>query len=134
MQEGMFVPLSAKTVEEAQEMTVNLQSRLMKIIENADGCSVMGIGLEGGLATFIEPEEGDIVPEQRLWRMMKQAILDNGYVPGVDVALALDPATSELENEYNKEKYGEDNEDEWETGVYKFFNCFEEKSRRKWKR
>ena len=103
MQEGMFIPLSAKSYEEAQEMTVKLQTRLKQIIENATGGRVMGIGLEGGLAPYVEKAEGDLVPEQRVWRMMKQAIEECGYVPGEDVAIALDPAASELENAYRTE-------------------------------
>src|SRR3972149_4569064 len=35
--------------------------------------------------------------------MMKQAIAECGYRPGVDVALALDPALSELEIAYREE-------------------------------
>ena len=103
MQESMFMPLSAKTYEEAQEMTVKLQYRLKEIIESAPGAKVMGIGLEGGLAPYIDKEQGDRVPEQRMWRMMKQTILDCEYTPGVDVAIALDPAASELENAYRNE-------------------------------
>jgi len=103
MQETMFLPLSAATYEEAQEMTVALQNRLKEIIENAEGCRVMGIGLEGGLAPYVTKDEEDLVPEQRLWRMAKQTILDCGYVPGLDVAIALDPAASELENAYREE-------------------------------
>lgn len=116
MQEGMFLPLSAKTYEESQEMTVNLQSRLKEIIESAPGAKVMGIGLEGGLAPYIDKEAGDKVPEQRMWRMMKQAILDCEYVPGVDVAIALDPACSELENAYREETGQPD-----ATGMYRFW-------------
>lgn len=103
MQEGMFVPLSAKNYEEAQAMTVALQNRLKQIIEKTEGSRVMGIGLEGGLAAYITKDEGDVVPEQKMWRMMKQAIIDNGWVPGVDVAIAFDPAASELENAYREE-------------------------------
>ncbi len=103
MQETMFVILSAKNYEDAQEMTLKLQTRLKEIIENAEGCRVMGIGLEGGLAPYVTKETKDIVPEQRLWRMAKQAIIDCGFVPGEDVALALDPATSELQNAYREE-------------------------------
>lgn len=116
MQEGMFMPLSAKTYEEAQEMTVNLQGRLKEIIESAPGAKVMGIGLEGGLAPYIDKEATDRVPEQRMWRMMKQAILDCEYVPGVDVAIALDPAASELENAYREETGQKD-----ATGMYRFW-------------
>ncbi|MFC1644313.1 hypothetical protein ACFL5C_03265, partial [Candidatus Omnitrophota bacterium] len=116
MQEAMFIPLSAQNYEDSQEMTVKLQNRLKEIIENAEGCRVMGIGLEGGLAPYITKEEKDIVPEQRLWRMAKQAIVDCGYVPGVDVAIALDPAASELEIAYR-----EANEQPDAVGMYLFW-------------
>ena len=116
MQESMFIPLSAKTYEDAQEMTVRLQYRLKEIIESAPGAKVMGIGLEGGLAPYIDKEAGDKVPEQRMWRMMKQAILDCEYVPGVDVAIALDPAASELENAYREETGQKD-----AVGMYRFW-------------
>lgn len=102
MQEAMFLILGAKDYQEAQEMTVRLQNRLKEIIEKAEGCRVMGIGLEGGLAPYIE--HGDYpLPEVRLWAMMKQTIQECGYRPGVDVAIALDPAMSELEAAYRAE-------------------------------
>jgi enolase len=116
MQESMFMPLSAQTYEDAQEMTVKLQYRLKEIIEAAPGAKVMGIGLEGGLAPYIDKEPQDRVPEQRMWRMMKQAILDCEYVPGVDVAIALDPAASELENLYREETGQKDS-----IGMYRFW-------------
>jgi enolase len=116
MQESMFMPLSAKTYEEAQEMTVKLQYRLKEIIESAAGAKVMGIGLEGGLAPYIDKEPQDRVPEQRMWRLMKQAILDCELVPGVDVAIALDPAASELENAYRDETGQKDS-----VGMYRFW-------------
>jgi hypothetical protein len=103
MQETMFVPLSAGNYEDAQEMTVKLQNRLKEIIENAEGCRVMGIGLEGGLAAYITKGQQELVPEQRLWRMAKQAIIECGYLPGKDVALALDAAAAELELAYREE-------------------------------
>ncbi|MBC8312691.1 MAG: hypothetical protein H8E33_00400 [Candidatus Cloacimonetes bacterium] len=104
LQESMFIPLSVKNYEDAQEMTVNLQTRLKEIIENAEGCTVKGIGSEGGIAAYIRKGANDTLPVQRLWRMQKQAILDCGYIPGKDVAMALDPAASELENAYRDEK------------------------------
>jgi len=116
MQESMFMPLSPKTYEDAQEMTVSLQYRLKEIIESAPGAKVMGIGLEGGLAPYVDKEPQDRVPEQRMWRLMKQAILDCGYTPGVDVAIALDPAASELENAYREETGQEDS-----VGMYRFW-------------
>lgn len=102
MQEAMFVILGASSAQESQEITVRLQGRLKEIIEKEEGCRVMGIGLEGGLAPYID--RGDYpLPEVRLWAMMKQAIEEVGLVPGVDVALALDPAMSELEIAYREE-------------------------------
>jgi len=116
MQESMFMPLSPKTYEDAQEMTVKLQYRLKEIIEAAPGAKVMGVGLEGGIAPYVDKEPQDKVPEQRMWRMMKQAILDCEYIPGVDVAIALDPAASELENAYRKERGEPDS-----IGMYRFW-------------
>lgn len=101
MQEAMFLILGARDYQEAQEMTVRLQNRLKEIIEKAEGCRVMGIGLEGGIAPYIERGTYPM-PEVRLWAMMKQTIQECGYRPGEDVAIALDPAASELETAYRK--------------------------------
>ncbi|MEW6074129.1 MAG: PEP/pyruvate-binding domain-containing protein [Planctomycetota bacterium] len=102
MQEAMFVILGARDSQESQEMTVRLQNRLKEIIEKESGCRVMGIGLEGGLAPYVD-RAGYPLPEVRLWAMMKQAIEECGYAPGADVAIALDPAMSELEIAYRQE-------------------------------
>lgn len=102
MQEAMFLILGAVDSQEAQEMTVRLQNRLKEILEKAEGCRVMGIGLEGGLAPYIDRGEYEL-PELRLWVMMKETIEQCGYRPGIDVAIALDPALSELEIAYRKE-------------------------------
>jgi enolase len=101
LQESMFIPLKYADYKEFQEMTVKLQTRLQRIIENAEGCRVMGIGLEGGLAPYIMPEPEEL-PVQRLWRMMKQAIMECGYVPGEEVAIGLDGAMAELEKQFRK--------------------------------
>ncbi len=102
MQEAMFLILGARDYQEAQEVTVRLQNRLKEIIEKAEGCRVMGIGLEGGISPYIERGPYP-VPEFRLWVMMKQAIEECGHRPGVDVAIALDPAMSELEIAYRRQ-------------------------------
>ena len=102
MQEAMFLILGARDYQEAQDMTVRLQNRLKEIIEKAEGCRVMGIGLEGGLAPYIERGSYRL-PEIRLWTMMKQTIEECGFRPGIDVAIALDPAMSELEIAYRDE-------------------------------
>jgi enolase/phosphohistidine swiveling domain-containing protein len=102
MQEAMFLILGARDYQEAQEMTVRLQNRLKEMIEKAEGCRVMGIGLEGGLAPYIERGPYPL-PEIRLWAMMKRTIEECGFRPGIDVAIALDPAMSELEIAYRNE-------------------------------
>jgi len=102
MQEAMFLILGPRSYQEAQELTVRLQTRLKEIIESEEGCRVMGIGLEGGLAPYIEKGSYPL-PEARLWVMMKRAIAECGCRPGVDVAIALDPAMSELELAYRAE-------------------------------
>lgn len=103
MQEMMFIPLCARDYEEAQMITVTLQNRLKEIIEKEEGARVMGIGLEGGLAPYVSKGTNDAVPEQRLWRMAVQAIKDSGFTPGKDVAIALDPAVSELSHAHREE-------------------------------
>jgi enolase len=102
MQEAMFLILNARDYQDAQELTVRLQNRLKEIIESEEGCRVMGIGLEGGLAPYIE-KGGYPLPEVRLWAMMKRAIAECGCRPGLDVAIALDPAMTELEIAYRDE-------------------------------
>ena len=102
MQEAMFVILGVENWQGAQEMTVRLQNRLKEIIEKEEGSRVMGIGLEGGLAPYIEKAQYPL-PEVRLWTMMKQAIEECGYQAGREVAIGLDPAMSELEKAYRKE-------------------------------
>jgi enolase len=102
MQEAMFLILGSRSYQEAQELTVRLQTRLKEIIESEEGCRVMGIGLEGGLAPYIEKGSYPL-PEVRLWAMMKRAIAECGCRPGVDVAIALDPAMNELETAYRAE-------------------------------
>jgi len=128
MQEGMFIPLSAENYEEAQRMTVQLQYKLKEIIERTPGCRVMGIGLEGGLATFITKDPGDVVPEQKMWRLMKQTIEELGYEPGVHVAVALDPAPSQLQDAHNIAKFGDTSEarEKWEVGSYRFWRYTDE--------
>jgi len=116
MQEGMFLPIKARDYEEAQEITLRLQTRLKEIIEKTEGCRVMGIGLEGGIAPYIREDPADRVPELKLWRLMVQAIKDVGLIPGEDVAIVLDPAASELENAYRKESGIADS-----VGMYKFW-------------
>ncbi|MBI4845657.1 MAG: hypothetical protein HY810_04185 [Candidatus Omnitrophica bacterium] len=114
-QEGMFLIIGAENGNQAQEWTVKLQNRLRQIIANAENSSVLGVGLEGGLATNIA--RGDYpIPEIKSWLMMTQAILDCNLIPGKDVAIAFDVAASELSNNFRIEKEQED-----AVGMYLFW-------------
>lgn len=103
LQEMMFVPLCSKSYEEAQEITVALQTRLQQLIDSTEGCRVMGVGLEGGIAPYISKKPDDKIPSLTLWRMALTTIEQCGYRPGIDVAIALDPAASELSIAYRKD-------------------------------
>ncbi|MDY7009657.1 MAG: hypothetical protein SVV80_02760 [Planctomycetota bacterium] len=95
-QEFMFLPLSATDYVEAQRMTNALQSRVIQIVQDSDGMNFVGIGLEGGMVGAYSKQADDAVPEERALKVAVQAIEECGFVPGVDVALALDPAATEL--------------------------------------
>jgi len=95
-QEFMFVPLSAADYVEAQRMTNALQTRVIQIVQDAEGMNFVGIGLEGGMVGAYSKRAEDAIPEERALKVAVQAIEECGFVPGVDVALALDPAASEL--------------------------------------
>jgi enolase len=122
-QETMFLPLKYADYGEFQEMTVKCQKTLKDLIEASENGQVMGIGLEGGVVPYLDrkwhDKDGDHevpVPDLRLWLLAKQAIIKSGFVPGVDVGIALDPAVSELENAYREETGKED-----AVGMYMFW-------------
>ncbi len=95
-QEFMFLPLSAGDYVEAQRMTNALQTRVIQIVQDSEGMNFVGIGLEGGMVGAYSKRAEDAIPEERALKVAVQAIEECGFVPGKDVALALDPAASEL--------------------------------------
>ena len=86
-QEFMVVPLGAGSFGEGLEWGANTYHSLKKLID-ARGMST-GVGDEGGFAP-------DLQANSEAADLLVQAIHDAGYEPGRDVALALDPAVSEL--------------------------------------
>ena len=102
-QEFMFLPLSAKDYVEAQRMTNALQSRVIQIVQDSEGMNFVGIGLEGGMVGAYSKRGDDRIPEERALKVAVQAIEECGFVPGVDVALALDPAATELSIAFREE-------------------------------
>ena len=101
-QEFMFVPLSAKDYVEAQRMTSALQSRVIQIVQDSEGMNFVGIGLEGGMVGGYTKQPDDACPEERALKVAVRAIEECGFVPGEDVAIAIDPAASELETAYRE--------------------------------
>lgn len=101
-QEFMFLPLSATDYVEAQRMTNALQSRVIQIVQDSEGMNFVGIGLEGGMVGAYAKQADDECPEERALKVAVQAIKDCGFVPGKDVAMALDPAASELSIYYRE--------------------------------
>jgi enolase len=87
LQEFMLVPLGAGTFAEALEWGANTYHSLKMILEGR-GLST-GVGDEGGFAP-------DLGANSDAVDLLLEAISAAGYEPGSDIALALDPATSEI--------------------------------------
>ncbi len=86
-QEFMVVPCGASTFSECLRMGVEVFHALKHTL-HARGLSTAG-GDEGGFAP-------DLASNEEALEMLVAGIQAAGYEPGVDVAIALDPATSEL--------------------------------------
>jgi enolase len=87
LQEFMLVPLGAATFSEALEWGAVTYHALKKILESRGLAT--GVGDEGGFAP-------DLGANSEAAELLVEAIGAAGYEPGTDIALALDPATSEL--------------------------------------
>ncbi|MCT1686652.1 phosphopyruvate hydratase [Pseudoglutamicibacter cumminsii] len=87
IQEFMIAPLSAPTFSEALRMGIEVYHSL-KAVLNAKGLST-GLGDEGGFAP-------NLPSNRTALDLIVTAIEKAGYIPGADVALALDVASSEF--------------------------------------
>ena len=86
-QEFMLAPIGAASFAEAVEWGCNVYHRLKKLLDER-GLST-GVGDEGGFAP-------DLQANSEAADLLVEAISGAGYEPGRDLALALDPATSEI--------------------------------------
>jgi enolase len=86
-QEFMIVPIGAPTFREALRMGAETYHRLKKVLHDR-GLST-GLGDEGGFAP-------DLASNAAALDLLVEAIEAAGYTPGDDIAIALDPATSEI--------------------------------------
>lgn len=86
-QEYMIMPLNFETFSEALRAATEVYHHLKKIIANMGESTALGD--EGGFAPNLKDNEEPI-------KVIMDAIVKAGYKPGVDIAIALDVASSEL--------------------------------------
>lgn len=87
LQEFMIMPIGAPSFREALRWGVETYHTLKKVLSDR-GLST-AVGDEGGFAPNLSSNEEAV-------RVLVEAIEKAGYAPGVDIAIALDPAMSEL--------------------------------------
>lgn len=86
-QEFMIMPVGASSFSEALRMGAEVFHTLKSVLSKA-GYST-NVGDEGGFAPNLKSNEEGV-------KVILEAIEKAGYKPGIDVALALDPASSEF--------------------------------------
>lgn len=89
-QEFMIMPVQAETFSEGLKACAEIYHNLKKLLEKK-GLST-GVGDEGGFAP-------DLPDAESVLDFLVEAIKTSGYVPGQDIKIAMDAASSELYNE-----------------------------------
>jgi enolase len=87
LQEFMVAPVGARTFADAVRMGSEVYTALKGVLR-ARGLAT-GVGDEGGFAP-------DLASNREALEVIMEAIAAAGYAPGEEIALALDPATTEL--------------------------------------
>lgn len=93
IQEIMIMPVGAKTFKEALRMGAEVFHSLKRVLKEKG--MVTSVGDEGGYAPHLKNNE-------EAFKTVIEAIKGAGYVPGKDVYLAMDVASSEFYNEETK--------------------------------
>ena len=89
-QEFMIMPVQAENFAEGLRICAEIYHNLKKLLEEK-GLST-GVGDEGGFAP-------DLPDAESVLDVLMEAIEASGYVPGPDIKIAMDAASSELYNE-----------------------------------
>ena len=89
-QEFMIMPVQAENFAEGLRICAEIYHNLKKLLEEK-GLST-GVGDEGGFAP-------DLPDAESVLDFLVEAIESSGYVPGQDIKIAMDAASSELYNE-----------------------------------
>jgi len=87
LQEFMIMPVGAPSFREAVRWGVETYHTLKKVLADRDLSTA--VGDEGGFAPNLSSNEAAVA-------ILVEAIEKAGYTPGTDIAIALDPAMSEL--------------------------------------
>ncbi|MFA6939755.1 MAG: phosphopyruvate hydratase [Clostridiaceae bacterium] len=87
LQEFMIMPVGAPSFSEALRMSSEVYHSLKKLLKSKGYDT--GVGDEGGFAPNLKSNEEAIA-------IIVEAIEKAGYVPGKDIYIALDPASSEI--------------------------------------
>ncbi len=87
MQEFMIVPIGAQSFREALRCGAEVFHALKGVLHHKGFATT--VGDEGGFAPALGSNEGAL-------KVIMEAIEAAGYVPGADVAIAMDPASSEF--------------------------------------
>ena len=107
-QEFMIMPTSGKDFAENLQMGVETYHNLKKVLKSK-GYSV-AVGDEGGFAPNLQSEEEALA-------VIVEAIKKAGYIPGKDISIALDVASTEMYDE--AKKIGKNGYLFWKTGIFK---------------
>ena len=107
-QEFMIMPISGKDFAECLQMGVETYHNLKKVLKDR-GYSV-AVGDEGGFAPNLQNEEEAL-------DLIVEAIKKAGYIPGKDISIALDIASTEMYDE--AKKAGKSGYLFWKTGTFK---------------
>ena len=107
-QEFMIMPTSGKDFAENLQMGVETYHNLKKVLKSKG--YFVAVGDEGGFAPNLQSEEEalDVIVE---------AIKKAGYIPGKDISIALDVASTEMYDE--AKKVGKNGYLFWKTGTFK---------------
>ncbi|MCQ2056071.1 MAG: phosphopyruvate hydratase [archaeon] len=92
IQEFMIVPTGAKSFSECLRMSTEVYMSLKSILMNKCGIRAINLGDEGGFTPPLKTSSEAI-------EIIIDAISNAGYIPGKDISLALDAASSEFYDE-----------------------------------
>ena len=108
IQEFMIMPIGGKTFKEKMEMGAVVYHTLKKVLKQKG--HITAVGDEGGFAPNLEGEEEAI-------ELIIEAIQKAGYIPGLDIAISLDIASTEMYEE--AKKIGKDGYYFWKKDIFK---------------